>query len=107
MLDNMHNSDDAAVIARGEWLRVSRSMTPECRLALAMLEQCWDDLWLPRRETSKDLLFLDALSWVEEQGDRPFSFDWCCYLVRWEPEVFRERFLARARKNSTPRRRFS
>ena len=46
----------------------------------------------------------ECWAWIEQEGDAPFSFDWCCEHLRLDASCLRQKLLERCHdQQSTPR----
>lgn len=70
----------------------------EKELIRAMFERAMLDL---TGNNKKDID--SAQCWIfyqrDPRADIPFSFEWCCFHLSWEPEEVRNRFLIRLQKS--------
>ena len=46
------------------------------------------------RPVSVRRLLAEDLAWVQDHGDAPFSFVWCCQALSIDPDVLRERLTS-------------
>lgn len=68
-----------------------RHLTPEKKLCLALLEDvvaCMKNRH--DRGHKRDILQLaNDMKWVRNEDENPGSFNWCCWVLQFEPTVIR------------------
>ena len=66
--------------------RPASIQTKETELVLAVLERGILDAL-----KGEGRLYRDARRWIDERGDRPWSFEWTCQMCKLDPEWVRSR----------------
>jgi len=66
----------------------------EYKLVTAMIERAFLDFYSnnPRSRNSAEIWVFSA---NDAKGEIPFSFEWCCGIIGWEPSIFREKLKIR------------